>query len=178
MQAAIAHDAGIGMETYEAVIERKTARFLAGCCETGALVGGANRAEAAALRVFGHHLGMAFQIADDLLDLCGDPAKTGKPRGTDLRDGRVTLPLLHTLQVGGGETVSRLRAIIERRGSITDTEIATVTNLVAASDGFEAAREIAGERIALALAALPSFPPSPFRDSLDGLARFVIARDR
>ena len=72
LQASVSGDITIPVSTYEDVIERKTARFIAGCCEAGGRIGGATEAEAASFRMYGHHIGMAFQIADDLLDLAGD----------------------------------------------------------------------------------------------------------
>lgn len=177
LQAAVAHDLEVSSETYETVIERKTARFLAGCCETGGILGGADEAEAASLRAYGHHLGMAFQIADDLLDLLGDPKKTGKPLGTDLRDGRVTLPLIHTLSVAGEDDCARLRAALSRptRG---EADIALVTSLIARHGGFEAARGVAVARAERAALHLARFPAGPFRQTLERLARFVVGRDR
>jgi octaprenyl-diphosphate synthase len=179
LQAAVAHHLDVLMETYEEVIERKTARFLAGCCETGAMLGGADRAEAAAFRAYGHHLGMAFQIADDLLDFLGDPKKTGKLLGTDLRDGRVTLPLIHTLAEADAETRNHLRELLTPPdGVVSDTDIATITATIHRFGGFEASQKIAEDRVDRALQELQRFPVSSHRDALERLARFVVARDR
>jgi octaprenyl-diphosphate synthase len=179
LQAAIAHDLDISIERYEEVIERKTARFLAGCCETGALLGGADPVQAAELRGYGHHLGMAFQIADDLLDFLGEPKKTGKPLGTDLRDGRVTLPLLHALAVADRDLTAHLRDRLCRPdGQIGDADIAAITAMIQRAGGFEAAQRTAEECAERAVHDLRSFPVSPYRQSLERLARFVIARDR
>jgi len=90
LQNAVAHDLTIPVTTYEEVIERKTARFLAGCCETGAMLGGGTEPEIAQLRAFGHHFGMAFQIADDLLDVEGSAEELGKPAGQDSALGKTT----------------------------------------------------------------------------------------
>jgi octaprenyl-diphosphate synthase len=177
LQAAVAHNLDITMQTYEEVIERKTGRFIAGCCETGAIMAGGTEAEAAAVRSFGHHLGLAFQIADDLLDFLGDPKKTGKPLGTDLRDGRVTLPLIHTLQTADTETKAQIRALLAHK-PVTDTDIATITAIIARHNGFEEARRIAAERAERAIMELSRFPRSVYRTSLEELARFVVARDR
>ena len=177
-QDAIAYDTGIAVATYEEVIERKTARFLAGCCETGAMLGGGSTAEVAALRAYGHHLGFAFQIADDLLDFRGDPKKTGKPLGTDLRDGRVTLPLLHTLAVADADTRAFLTETVRRGMAITHADIANVTAAIARHGGFDAAYATAAARADAAIAQLADFSPSPARDALEHLARFVVSRDR
>lgn len=177
LQASVAGDLDATRATYEEVIERKTARFLAGCCEAGGLLGGATDPEAAALRAYGHHLGMAFQVADDLLDYLGDPARTGKPRGTDLRDGRVTLPLIHALAHGSEDDRRLLRDTLSG-DEITDEDVETLCRVVARTGGFDAARADAHERAARAVAELDRFPDSPYRDSLAAFARYVVDRDR
>lgn len=178
LQAAVAHDLDITFATYEEIIGRKTARFLAGCCETGGMLGGANAAERAALRAYGYDLGVAFQIADDLLDLCGDPQLTGKPRGTDLRDGRVTLPLLHALHAADAPDQARLRAILSQP-EISDADVTLVADLISRHGGFEAARQAADERAVLAGRHLCVFAPdNPHRLTLERLARYAAQRDR
>jgi octaprenyl-diphosphate synthase len=177
LQAAVAHNLDIALETYEEVIKRKTAAFLAGCCETGAIFGGATDAEAEALYAYGVHLGMAFQIADDLLDFLGDPKKTGKSLGTDLRDGRVTLPLLHTLAIADGETRRQLRVLLAKK-VLSDTDIATITAFIARHGGFERARCAAEEHAQKAIAELEGFAESPFKTALSHQALYVVARDR
>ena len=177
LQASVAGDTSIDIATYEDVIERKTARFIAGCCEAGGLLGGANPEQAAALRLYGHHLGMAFQIADDLLDWEGDPRVTGKPRGTDLRDGRVTLPLIHTLASGGSDTAEALRDALSGE-TIDDDDVERVASLVENAGGFRFARNDAKRRAEAAVAQLESFPASPYKRALTDFARFVVERDR
>ena len=177
LQAAVAHDLTITQSTYEDVIERKTARFIAGCCETGAMLGLGSEADVAALRAYGHHLGMAFQIADDLLDFLGDPKRTGKPLGTDLRDGRVTLPLLHTLSTADEATKAQVARVLEQ-DELTDENIADMTQIVARTGGFEAARRVAEERTDRAARELARFAPSVWKTALTELAQFVTARDR
>ena len=177
LQAAVAHNLATTQETYEEVIERKTARFLAGCCETGAMFGGGDAAECAALRAYGHHVGIAFQIADDMLDFLGDPARTGKPLGTDLRDGRVTLPLIHTLRVADDATRQEIAAQFAA-DEWTDAGVTALTATITRYGGFEAARRIAEERAERAVAELARFAPSEYRAALTELARYVVARDR
>lgn len=180
LQSALAYHLDILTETYEEVIERKTARFLAGCCETGAMLGGGSPEEIASLRLYGHHLGMAFQIADDLLDFLGDSKKTGKQPGTDLRDGRVTLPLIYTLATTNAETVKRLRSLLsaDTRNDLTDSDIVFITAEIRRAGGFEAAQQNAEACSLQALEALKGFPESPYRDALEHLVKFVVARDR
>ena len=178
LQAAVAGRLDTPLSTYEDVIERKTARFLAGCSEAGGLLGGATEAEAAALRAYGHHLGMAFQIADDLLDFLGDPKRTGKPLGTDLRDGRITLPLIHAVGVAGSAERSVLEALLRKGMALTDGEVSEVTGLLERLGGFARARAVAEERVERAVAELSRFPASIYKMALTDLARYVVARDR
>ncbi len=177
LQAAVARDLEITLATYEEIIGRKTARFLAGCCETGGMLGGATTAERAALRAYGYDLGIAFQIADDLLDLSGDPQKTGKPRGTDLRDGRVTLPLIHALRNACSDDQARLRAAL-LNPEIGEADVALVAAVVARGGGFDAARRVAEERAECAARHLCVFPDSLYKTTLTRLARYVVGRDR
>jgi octaprenyl-diphosphate synthase len=176
LQAAVAHDLEITPSTYEEVIDRKTARFLAGCCETGGMLGGARADERECLRAYGRDLGVAFQIADDLLDLLGDPARTGKPLGTDLRDGRVTLPLIHALRAADAADRALIRATLSQP-EIGEAGVAAVAAAVARHGGFDAARCAAVERAERALTHLAPFPPGPHRDTLERLARYVVGRD-
>ena len=180
LQAAIAGNLDIPFTTYEEVIRRKTATFLAGCCETGGMIGGATDSERDALRAYGHDLGIAFQIADDLLDLLGDPRQTGKPRGTDLRDGRVTLPLIHALHADNGDGEERilLRDILARPEELGDSEITRAAGLIERLGGFDAARRVAEEHAECAVCHLRPFAASPYKATLERLARFVVGRDR
>lgn len=176
LQAAVAHDLTITQATYEEVIERKTARFLAGCCEMGAIMGDATETEAAALRSYGHHLGMAFQIADDLLDFLGDPKRTGKPLGTDLRDGRVTLPLIHALATAPSDATAILHALLSQP-TLSEADIAQITALILRLGGFDAARREAEARVERAVAELTRFPANVYRTALEQFAAYVVARD-
>lgn len=178
LQAAVAGRLDTPLSTYEDVIERKTARFLAGCSEAGGLLGGATETEAAALRAYGHHLGMAFQIADDLLDFLGDPQRTGKPLGTDLRDRRITLPLIHAVSVASAWERARLDAWLGKGMGLTDDEVSEVTALLERLGGFAKARAIAEERVERAVAELARFPEGTYKIALTDLARYVVARDR
>lgn len=98
VQQAAAHDLGLSEDAYLARCRGKTASLFAVACRLGAMMGGTDRETEERLAVFGEHVGMAFQIFDDILDLTGSPAATGKRRGTDLREGTVTLPVILALQ--------------------------------------------------------------------------------
>ncbi len=90
---------------YLTQIERKTAEFFQACCQCGALAVGATESQAQSMANFGRHVGMAYQIVDDLLDLVGDTADLGKPVGSDLKAGIITLPLLYLIRQNGSQSI-------------------------------------------------------------------------
>ena len=128
----------ISRKDYLSLVERKTASLFAGCANLGSMVAGATRSQQERLSRYGRHLGIAFQLADDVLDLVGSEVVLGKPPGSDLRDGRATLPILDAFARGtmaeqgllntvlrerGFGSVSRsdVLALLERYGSIAST---------------------------------------------------------
>jgi octaprenyl-diphosphate synthase len=158
---------------YDRLIASKTASLMAAACEMGAAAGAAEFCEP--LRRYGHALGMAFQIADDLLDYTGSEAVTGKPSGQDLREHKVTLPLIHALP--------RLSAAARREveSFFADPEpgddgIARVIDLVAEQNGLEYARSRAREFGDQAAAAVETLPQSAVTDALAEAISYVIDR--
>jgi octaprenyl-diphosphate synthase len=160
---------------YDLLIRSKTASLVSGACEVGALR--AESAEREALRRFGEYLGMAFQVIDDLLDYVGDKSVTGKPSGSDLREHKVTLPLIFALErmdPGGRKQVERLMATAEP----SDDQIATVVGLVAEIGGLEYARERAQRLAVQAESELDALPAGPARDALRASITYVLDRRR
>ena len=158
---------------YEALIRAKTASLLSAACETGAMCGAAQHRDA--LRRYGERLGMAFQVADDILDYTETASVTGKPSGSDLREHKVTLPLIAALPrlspVGRGQ----VEALIAT-DTPTDEQIADVITLVTAADGIETARR-RGEQFAHeAEEALDSLPDTPARTALADAILYVMDR--
>jgi len=160
---------------YEVTIRSKTATLLSAACEAGAL-----RADArlrSALRAYGDALGMAFQIADDLLDYTGAESVIGKPPGNDLREHKVTLPLiaiLPRLSEARRQEVARLFATKEP----DDDQVASVVALVDEYGGLAYARERAEAYAARAEQALEELPPSAARDALAGAIAYAVERRR
>jgi octaprenyl-diphosphate synthase len=176
MRQLLAHDPlEFSEQQYDLLIRAKTASLVSGACEIGALR--AHAAERAALRRFGEALGMAFQIVDDLLDYTEDASVTGKPFGSDLREHKVTLPLIAALpQMNDGErqTVGRLLHSPEP----SDDQIAEVIAAVARAGGLDYARERALRLAQAAEAELDLLPPTTARDALRASITYVIDRRR
>jgi octaprenyl-diphosphate synthase len=158
---------------YDLLIQAKTASLLSGACEVGALRAPAE--ERAALRRYGTALGMAFQIVDDLLDYVGDPHVTGKPTGTDLREHKLTLPLIAALprmEPAGRRLVEALMDSAEP----DDAQIGDVITAVGEAGGLEYARERALRLAQQADGQLDALPASPARDALRAAITYVVDR--
>lgn len=160
---------------YDLLIRAKTASLISGACEVGALRAGGGEREA--LRRFGEALGMAFQIVDDLLDYTEEEAVTGKPSGNDLREHKVTLPLIHAL---GHFTAAARRDVAELMATPepTDQQISRVIQAVAETGGLEYARERAQRLAEAAESELDALPSSPARETLRDSLTYVLDRRR
>lgn len=176
MRQLEAHDKlAYGESAYDQLIRAKTASLLSGACEVGALA--ATPAHRQALARFGLLLGMAFQITDDLLDYTEPEAVTGKPSGLDLREHKVTLPLIAALarmpaDGQGRRMVADLMAATEP----SDDVVAEVIRIVEEAGGLETARQRALDLAQQAEAELDVLPPSPARDALQGSIAYAVER--
>jgi octaprenyl-diphosphate synthase len=158
---------------YESLIEAKTASLLSAACETGAMCGAMRHR--AALKRFGARLGMAFQVADDILDYTETASVTGKPAGLDLREHKVTLPLISALPRLSPAARGRVDALFASEAP-TDEQIHEVVGLVTEAGGIDAARR-RGEQYALeADAALRGLPDTPARAALADAILYVMDR--
>jgi len=167
----------ISEETYLAVVARKTASLISGCCRTGALLAGADPSRVEALGLFGTSLGAAFQVIDDTLDYLADPARLGKAIGGDLRQGTVTLPLIHLLRREGlAAEQFRIRGLIER-GEVDDTGIAEIASLLREHRCGESAMARAREFATAAQEAIEPLRGTELHSALTAAADFVINRD-
>lgn len=163
-------------DDYRRLIASKTASLMSAACEIGALVGPTEYREA--FRRYGHALGMAFQVADDLLDYDGSEELTGKPVGHDLRERKVTLPLVHALrQVTEGER-SRVREFFTRVEP-TDEEIGEIVQIVRGTGGLDYARSEARRYADEAREALEEVGATgTAMDSLHAAIEYAIERRR
>ena len=167
-----AGDARLAADDYYAIIDRKTATLVGWCCTVGGLL---EPAIEAALATYGREVGRAFQIADDVLDCAADPRATGKTRGQDLREGKVTLPLLlacHERPALG----DRLAQLLSRRPPFASEEVEAILDEVRAAGGLLLASAAARTHARAAQSALAVLPPSPYRDALARLAIFAAER--
>lgn len=161
--------------SYRRVIDRKTARLFETATWLGALCAESPPEALQAARRYGHELGMAFQISDDLLDYLADPEVSGKNIGSDLAEGKPTLPLIRAMQTGDQASRTLLREAIADGGS---ADIAAVLAAVEAGDAIHYTSAAAADHAARAVEALEALPDSPYRDSLADLAQFTVARTR
>ena len=165
LQREDAWNAAVPVERYLYRCELKTARLFEAACELGALAAGADAAQVAALGAFGGRIGLAFQLLDDVLDISGSQADTGKHRGTDLLDGTVTLPLILARRRDERLAAIDLRAIttpqqasalcerIEATGALAEAKAQALAIVVAAKEQLAALALRDGQRLALDLVA-------------------------
>jgi octaprenyl-diphosphate synthase len=158
---------------YLRVIERKTAVLFAAATRLGALLAGAGEAEQRQLYDYGLNLGLAFQIADDVLDYTADAEALGKNLGDDLAEGKATLPLIHAMSHSGAEVRARLRQIIEQGDSSAMPEVLAA---IGASGGIGYSQERALHFAGLAERSLDGLPAGEWLDALRGLARYAVSR--
>jgi octaprenyl-diphosphate synthase len=176
MRQLLAHDPlQFSEDEYDLLIQSKTASLVAGACEVGALR--AAPEERDALRRYGRALGMAFQIVDDLLDYVGDPNVTGKPTGSDLREHKVTLPLIAALQRFGERDRARVAELLGTPEP-TDGLIQEVVAAVADAGGLDYARGRALQLAEQADRELDRLTPSPAREALRASITYVVDRRR
>lgn len=174
MRQLLAHDPlAFDEGDYDLLIRAKTASLMSGACEVGALRG--SPAERDAMRQYGECLGMAFQIVDDLLDYTADAAALGKPSGSDLREHKVTLPLIYALP-RMEESERKAVAVLLRSAEPADGQIAEVIGAVARAGGLDYARERAQRLGQQADTELDLLPPSPARDALRASITYVLDR--
>lgn len=163
-------------EQYFYLIEKKTASLLATTCEMGAVIGAP--AHRGALRAYGHHLGMAFQLIDDLMDYGGEAEVMGKPAGSDLREGQLTYPLLSVLPELDPTERETMEAVFRADPAPAPEAIESVLETVRRRGGIEATRRMAADYAERAVESLAGLPPTPAREVLEAAVEYVLSRDR
>jgi octaprenyl-diphosphate synthase len=175
LQIEKARHLDITEEIYFEVIRKKTASLIATCCEAGAIsVGATNQREN--MRKFGELVGLAFQIKDDIFDF-GSPGNIGKPTGNDIREQKMTLPIIYTINHGSKEDRSELIDIVKNHNE-ESKKIKTAIQLVINNGGIEYAHKRMTELANEALEIIKPLPESAAKRSLIGLVHYTINRDK
>jgi octaprenyl-diphosphate synthase len=173
-QTRARYDFGLTEERYFSMIDAKTASLYAASCELGARYANAPEEGARAVGRFGHALGRAFQIVDDCLDLDGAEQVVGKSLGTDVNEGKVTLPILKLLARADSATRRRVDAIY--RSEPAAQRVETLRSELDVAQALEAAYADADRCLREAVAHLDGIPASPARDCLGAMAEYVLVR--
>lgn len=161
--------------TYFKIISDKTASLLSTCCEIGARSASDNEEICTSMARFGELMGLAFQIRDDLLDYVSRTNLIGKPYGNDLKERKITLPLIHALNNVDKKTSKEIISLI-KRGKLENKDIISIMEFVRNHHGIDYAQLKSEELIAEALSILDQFEESPYKQALKTFARFVIER--
>jgi octaprenyl-diphosphate synthase len=159
------------------IVRRKTALLFAGSAKIGGMLGSIAREQQEALWDYGLNIGMAFQIVDDLLDFTGEQESLGKPVGGDLREGKMTLPVIHLYSTGDDRARSLLHRVVHAR-SVSPDEWREIRSLLAQARSLDYAQRAATAFVERAKKALSAFPSSDARDALLYLPDYVVSRDR
>lgn len=169
------NDPDISEQAYYDVIYRKTAKLFESSAEIGAILGAKNKDQQKAMAKYGYHLGMAFQIIDDLLDYTADTKLIGKNVGDDLAEGKVTLPLIHALNFASAEQIQLIQAVIKGIKK-ADEHFEAILKAIHDTQAKKFCLEKAKEHIDQATLALDSIDFSDYQQALIDLAHFSIER--
>jgi geranylgeranyl diphosphate synthase type I len=163
----------LGVDDYWPMVAGKTAALLSACCHIGALLGGADDSLQEAYRSFGHYLGLAFQVQDDILGIWGDEALTGKSAASDLMEGKKSLPVMAGLSANGRF------AARWKQGPIQSAEVKELARVLASEGGYEKANDAAKQMTDLALMSLrEADPQGEAGEALFELADKLLKRDQ
>jgi octaprenyl-diphosphate synthase len=175
LQIAKARNLDITEEVYYTIIRQKTASLIASCCAVGASTASAEEAVIEKMRLFGEKVGMAFQIKDDLFDYGKD--EVGKPVGIDIKEKKMTLPLIYALNQASWLDRKKIIYLI-RNKSQNKKAVNQVIDFVKGTGGLEYSQKIMHAYYQEALNILKEFPESAYRDSLETLVTYTIERKK
>lgn len=175
VQKDFEHASSVTEDDYIEIITGKTAKLFEASSKSGAAVANADGAMLEALGNFSHYIGLAFQIVDDTLDVTGDPHNTGKAIGTDLIEGKPTLPVIYAMQ--DPDKGPRLIELFEKADVTTD-DVAEALELIRSTDSVDRCLSKAREYVDEAVGCMDSVPDSIYKDALLDLASYIVRRDR
>jgi len=164
-------------QDYLEIINQKTASLFAAACQIGAILGGATPKQERLLVDYGRNLGLTFQVIDDLLDFQGDEDELGKPVLSDLSEGRITLPLIHSLRNDGPASRGRLRILMKKKKLARESR-KEILAIIRANGALEYTYRKAEEFSLRAREIVAQFPESAHREALSLLAEFVLSRNK
>jgi octaprenyl-diphosphate synthase len=173
LQLMGSHDPEVDEARYLEVIRRKTAKLFEAAARLGGILARCPPALENGLADYGMHIGTAFQLIDDVLDYCGDPAAIGKSLGDDLAEGKPTLPLIYAMRCGSAAQAAVVRNAIRDGGR---DDFARVHEAIRESGALDYARRAAQREAAAGAAGVARLPASEFKDSLLELASFSVTR--
>ena len=173
LQLLNCHDADTTESRYMDVVSRKTARLFEAAARIGAVLGEQPEAIESALAAYGQHLGICFQLIDDVLDYSASPEDTGKNVGDDLAEGKPTLPLIHAIHHGTPSQARLIRQAIENGGHDNMQDVCAI---IESTGGIPYTAQAAQREADMAIAALDPLPDSAYRDALYSLAEFSVNR--
>ena len=161
---------------YMELVDRKTASLFSACARLGAMMGGAEEAMEARLGEFAWNLGIAFQLVDDVLDFTSREAVLGKPVGSDLREGKVTLPLIYALESASSEERQLVECVL-KDGNYDRVPFSKILKQIERHQGFARAKERAESFTEKARVIIAEFPDSPYQRALAALTELITERD-
>ena len=176
LQLTCLRRATVSEEEYLELAYRKTACLFSACLRLGALLGGKNEEEETKLGQYGINLGLAFQLIDDVLDFTSSEEVLGKPIGNDVREGKMTLPLIYLLQRCTPQEASMVSGVLEE-GGFSTAQFEEILDLIDHYGTLQAARDKAQHFAEKARKFLDSYSGSPYRDALHSLPDFILERE-
>ena len=177
MQLLCTGEIDLTEEQYINVVRSKTAILMSAACEAGAVLGGVSAQQQQALADFGMDLGIAFQMMDDTLDYIATEEEFGKSIGHDLEEGKITLPLIHTLRLCAADERAAIEAVIDKDEMSLD-EFRHISGLVKQYGGISYTTDAAKGYISRCITHLDQFESGPVRDALSQLAEYVVTRSK
>lgn len=173
-QLVNAKDPSVSEENYLEVIYKKTGALFEAACDVAAVLSGATDEQRQALKRYGYHLGLAFQLVDDALDYEGDAEALGKNVGDDLAEGKPTLPLIYAMREGSPAQAELIAAAI-REGGVE--QLAAIVEIVNTTGALKYTADSARKHADLAIAQLQQLPHNPFTQAMVQLADFSVGRN-
>lgn len=166
---------------YREIIALKTAALVDCACRLGAMSMDADEETVSKLARFGHDIGMAFQIVDDVFDITATEGRIGKPVGNDIREGDVTLPMIRAMQVSGPAERAEFERILAQTandGQIPESDVQRALEIMRGCDAVEFSLQVARDYVASGLEQLGSFPDTPAKTMLREIAQYVTSREK